>query len=106
MGLGYALSENLLFEKGQTVNPSFLGYKSPIVNQMPLIHIQHVITDDPAGPFGAKETGEGSVDPIAPAIVNAIYDAIGIRFKELPVTPEKILRGLRRKERGYGKETD
>jgi len=106
MGMGYALSENLLFEKGQTVNPSFLGYKSPIVNQMPLIHIQHVITDDPAGPFGAKETGEGSVDPIAPAIVNAIYDAIGIRFKELPVTPEKILRGLRRKERGYGKETD
>lgn len=106
MGMGYALSEEFIFEKGQTINPSFLGYKAPIANQMPLIDIHHVITEDPAGPFGAKETGEGSVDPTAPTIVNAIYDAIGIRFKELPVTPEKILRALRRKERGYGKKTD
>jgi len=104
MGMGYALSEDLIFEKGQTGNPSFLGYKAPIANQMPLIDIHHVITDDPAGPFGAKETGEGSVDPTAPAIVNAIYDAIGIRFKDLPVTPEKILRELRRRERDHGKK--
>ncbi len=106
MGLGYALSENLVFEGGQTVNPSFLGYQSPLANQMPQIDIHHIIVEDPEGPFGAKETGEGSTDPTAPAIVNAIYHATGIRFTDLPVTREKILRALRRKEKKHGNEID
>jgi 4-hydroxybenzoyl-CoA reductase alpha subunit len=96
MGLGYAISEQLIFEDGQTMNPSFLGYGIPTADQMPEIVISHVITDDPHGPFGAKETGEGSLDPAAPAIANAIYNATGVRIKDLPITAEKILEGLER----------
>jgi len=97
MGMGYALSEQLQFVGGQTLNPSFLDYAIPTANQMPQIDITHVITDDPRGPFGAKETGEGSLDPTTPAIANAIYNATGIRIKDLPITPEKILERLKRK---------
>jgi 4-hydroxybenzoyl-CoA reductase subunit alpha len=106
MGMGYALSENLSFEGGQTLNPSFLGYRAPVANQCPEIAIHHVISRDPEGPFGAKETGEGSLDPVTPAIANAIYNAVGVRIKDLPITPEKILRGLKKKEKGHEKETD
>jgi 4-hydroxybenzoyl-CoA reductase subunit alpha len=106
MGMGYALSENLSFEDGQTLNPSFLGYRAPAANQAPEIVIHHVISRDPEGPFGAKETGEGSLDPTTPAIANAIYNAIGVRIRDLPITPEKILRGLKKKEKGHEKETD
>jgi len=105
MGMGYALSENLSFEGGQTLNPSFLGYRAPAANQAPEIIIHHVISRDPEGPFGAKETGEGSLDPTTPAIANAIYNALGVRIKDLPITPEKILRELRKKEKGHEKET-
>jgi 4-hydroxybenzoyl-CoA reductase alpha subunit len=97
MGMGYALSESLSFDGGQTLNPSFLGYAIPTANQMPHIHITHVITEDPRGPFGAKETGEGSLDPTTPAIANAIYNATGIRITDLPITPEKILKKLKEK---------
>jgi 4-hydroxybenzoyl-CoA reductase subunit alpha len=97
MGMGYALSEHLSFDGGQTLNPSFLGYGIPTANQMPDMPITHVITDDPRGPFGAKETGEGSLDPTTPAIANAIYNATGIRILDLPITPEKILKKLEEK---------
>ena len=103
MGIGYALSEILDIEGGRTLNPSFLGYKIPIAIQTPEIHIDHVITEDPEGPFGAKETGEGSLDPIPGAVANAIFNATGVRFKELPITPEKILQGLGRKGNVRGK---
>ena len=96
MGIGYAVSEQLIFEDGRTLNPSFLGYGIPTADQMPEIKITHVITEDPHGPFGAKETGEGSLDPAAPAIANAIYNATGVRITELPITAEKILKGLER----------
>ncbi len=94
MGIGYAISEQLLFEDGQTMNPSFLGYGIPTADQMPEIKISHIITDDLHGPFGAKETGEGSLDPAVPAIANAIYNATGVRIKDLPITAEKILKRL------------
>ncbi len=97
MGMGYALFEQLSFDGGQTLNPSFLGYAIPTANQMPHIHITHIITEDPRGPFGAKETGEGSLDPTTPAIANAIYNATGIRIVDLPITPEKILKKLKEK---------
>jgi 4-hydroxybenzoyl-CoA reductase subunit alpha len=103
MGMGYALSENLVLEGGQTLNPSFLGYKIPTANQAPEISIEHVVIHDPEGPFGAKEAGEGSLDPVAPAIANAIYNATGVRIKELPITAEKILKELKRRKNG--KET-
>jgi 4-hydroxybenzoyl-CoA reductase subunit alpha len=106
MGMGYALSENLSFEGGQTLNPSFLGYRAPAANQSPEIVVHHVIGRDPEGPFGAKETGEGSLDPTTPAIANAIYNAVGVRIKDLPITPEKILRELKKKEKSHDKETD
>lgn len=99
MGMGYAISEQLISENGRTMNPSFLNYGIPTADQMPEIQITHVITDDPRGPFGAKETGEGSLDPAAPAIVNAVYNAIGVRIKDLPITPEKILKGLKNRGR-------
>jgi CO/xanthine dehydrogenase Mo-binding subunit len=95
MGIGYAISEQLISEDGQTMNPSFLGYGVPTADQMPEIKITHVITDDPRGPFGAKETGEGSLDPAAPAVANAVYNATGVRIKDLPITAEKILKGLK-----------
>ncbi|MBU2499447.1 MAG: molybdopterin-dependent oxidoreductase [Proteobacteria bacterium] len=98
MGMGYAVSEDLRFDGGQTLNPSFLGYAVPTANQMPEVQIAHVYTEDPRGPFGAKETGEGSLDPTTPAIANALYHATGIRINDLPITPEKVLRGLKRKE--------
>jgi len=104
--MGYTLSEELLFEGGQTLNPSFLGYKIPTAIQIPEIRIDHIITEDPEGPFGAKETGEGSLDPTTAAISNAIYNATGIRIKDLPVTPERILRELERKRKEDGKDTD
>ena len=99
MGLGYAISEQLIVEGGQTMNPSFLDYGVPTAGQMPQIKISHVVTDDPHGPFGAKETGEGSLDPAAPAIANAVYNATGVRIKDLPITAEKILKGLKACER-------
>jgi len=106
MGMGYAIQEQLDFEGGQTLNPSFMGYSLPTANQMPEIKIAHIVTEDPHGPFGAKETGEGSLDPAAPAICNAIYNATGVRILDLPVTAEKILKGLKKKESQDGKSTD
>jgi 4-hydroxybenzoyl-CoA reductase alpha subunit len=99
MGMGYAIAEQLILEGGQTMNPSFLSYAVPTAGQMPEIQITHVITDDPHGPFGAKETGEGSLDPAAPAIANAVYNATGVRIKDLPITAEKILKGLKGRRR-------
>jgi 4-hydroxybenzoyl-CoA reductase alpha subunit len=103
MGMGYALSEDLPLENGRTLNPSLLGYRAPSANQVPEIIIHHITGRDPEGPFGAKETGEGSLDPITPAVANAVYNATGVRIKDLPITPEKILKELKRKEERNGK---
>jgi 4-hydroxybenzoyl-CoA reductase subunit alpha len=96
-GMGQALYENVVVENGQVMNPSFLDYGFPTAMEMPEMEGIQVITDDPLGPFGAKESGEGTQLAPAPAIVNAIYDAIGIDFDKLPVTPEQILKALREK---------
>jgi len=91
--------EEVISEKGQVLNPSFLDYGIPTAMEVPSINSVEVETNDPEGPFGAKESGEGTQLAPAPAIINAIYDAIGVRFKSLPVTPEKVLEALRGKER-------
>lgn len=101
MGVGYALTEQVLWDNGQMLNPSFMDYRVPTALDMPDVKLIEVLTDEPEGPFGAKESGEGCVAPVAPAIANAIYNAVGVRVKDLPITPEKILRALR--EKGGGK---
>lgn len=94
MGLGYTLSEQLLMEKGRTLNPNFLDYKMPMAIDMPPSQVVHVDTYEPEGPMGAKEAGEGLASPTAPAISDAVYHATGYRCLDLPITPEKILKAL------------
>jgi len=96
MGLGYALSEQFVMEEGRTLNTNFLDYKMPTALDMPPGEVVHVETYEPEGPMGAKECGEGLASPTAPAISDAVYHATGYRCKDLPITPEKILKGMKR----------
>jgi CO/xanthine dehydrogenase Mo-binding subunit len=94
-GLGQALYEDLFTERGLIMNPSFLEYKVPTALDMPEIQTTLVQVPDPGGPFGAKGMSEGCQIAPTPAIANAIYHAVGVRIKELPITPEKILEGIK-----------
>jgi len=80
--------------EGLLAHSSLLDYRIPTTLDTPDIHAMIVEKPDPRGPFGAKEAGEGPLHPVIPAIANAIYDAIGVRIDELPITPEKILAAL------------
>ncbi|RJR25728.1 MAG: 4-hydroxybenzoyl-CoA reductase [Desulfobacteraceae bacterium] len=93
MGLGYALCEQFVMEKGKTLNTTFLDYKIPSALDMPPGESLCIETYEPEGPFGAKEAGEGLVSPTAPAIAEAVCHATGYRCKDLPITPEKVLKG-------------
>lgn len=93
-GLGAALGEELIYEGGRTVNPAFLSYALPRCGDVPRVETILVEGEDEAGPYGAKSIGEIPILPVAPAIANAIKDATGIRFRELPITPDKILAAL------------
>lgn len=99
-GIGYALTEELLIDKetGRPLNPTFLDYNVLRSVDMPEIEILIIETNEPTGPYGAKGLGEPCSVAVAPAIANAIYNAIGVRMKELPITPERILQVLREKE--------
>jgi hypothetical protein len=77
-----------------------LEYKSPTSQDMPEIVTVLVENPEPRGPFGAKEVGQGPLLPIMPAVANAVYDAVGIRIDEVPITPDKVLRALDRKAKG------
>ena len=94
-GIGMALSEEILLRDGHTLNPNLMDYVIPTALDVPDIHFIHVETHDDTGPYGAKCVGEPSLIPTAPAILNAIYDAVGVRIYDLPATPEKILRALK-----------
>lgn len=97
-GIGWALCEDMIYdEKGRIKNNNFLDYRMPGSKDVPKIYTDFVETDDPEGPYGAKGIGEPALNPVAAAVVNAIYDAIGIRFYKLPVTPEKVLMALSEK---------
>jgi xanthine dehydrogenase molybdenum-binding subunit len=99
-GLGYAMFEELLSEKGRILNTNFRDYKIPTIGELNIpIDLDFIETDDRFGPFGAKGVGEPGLVPTAPAIANAIFDAIGVRIRDLPITPEKILKALRQKAR-------
>jgi 4-hydroxybenzoyl-CoA reductase subunit alpha len=95
MGLGQVLSEKMVYGRtGHLQNANLLDYKIPSVHEMP--HVEPIIVEscDPEGPFGAKEAGEGPLLPILPAVVNAVYDAIGIRLRTLPLTPDVVFKGI------------
>jgi 4-hydroxybenzoyl-CoA reductase subunit alpha len=98
MGLGQAVQEEMLWEKGRLMNPGLLEYRTASILESPPIEPILVESHDPEGPFGAKEAGEGSLAAAIPAVVNAIYDAVGVWITSLPVTPEKILKALEEKK--------
>jgi len=100
MGLGEALMEEQEFRKGLHKWPSMLEYKSPTFLDVPEMETFIVETDDPEGPYGAKEAGQGPLLPVIPAVNAAVYDALGVWIDETPVTPEKIVEALRRKDKG------
>jgi 4-hydroxybenzoyl-CoA reductase alpha subunit len=103
MGLGEALMEEMVYRENRNVVhkfPSMLEYKSPTTLEMCDV-ITYLVEDaDPNGPFGAKEVGQGPLLPVMPAIANAVYDAVGVRIDEVPITPEKVLAALRAKRQG------
>ncbi len=99
MGFGQAMQEEMVWDHGRLMNPSFLEYRIPSTLETPPIESIIVESEDPEGPFGAKEAGEGSLAATIPAVANAIYDAVGVRITTLPLTPEKILQALRDKEK-------
>jgi 4-hydroxybenzoyl-CoA reductase subunit alpha len=103
MGLGEALMEEQSFRanrNGVHRAPSLLEYKSPTTMEMPEVITYLVEDPDPNGPFGAKEVGQGPLLPIAPAVANAVFDAVGVRIDEVPITPDKVLLALEQVRRG------
>ncbi|MDQ3688020.1 MAG: molybdopterin-dependent oxidoreductase [Acidobacteriota bacterium] len=103
MGLGEALMEEMVYRANRNVVhkfPSMLEYKSPTTLEMCDVKTYLIEDADPNGPFGAKEVGQGPLLPVMPAIANAVYDAVGVRVDEVPITPEKVLMALRDKAKG------
>jgi CO/xanthine dehydrogenase Mo-binding subunit len=103
MGLGEVLMEEMAYRANRNVVhkfPSMLEYKSPTTLEMCDVKTYLIEDADPNGPFGAKEVGQGPLLPVAPAVANAVYNAVGVRIDEAPITPEKVLKALREKSRG------
>ncbi|CAN5207660.1 xanthine dehydrogenase family protein molybdopterin-binding subunit [soil metagenome] len=103
MGLGEALMEEMTYRANRNVVhkfPSLLEYKSPTTLEMCDVKTYLIEDADPNGPFGAKEVGQGPLLPVMPAVANAVYDAVGVRVDEVPITPEKVLAALRAKAQG------
>jgi len=99
MGMGQALSEETRYVEGLPVHASMLEYRVPTIAESPPIEVFIVETHDPLGPFGAKEASEGALAGFAPALVNAIANAIGIDLDELPATPDRIIETLLERRR-------
>ncbi len=97
-GMGYGLTEEVILNKGITMTPSFSEYLLPTSMDVPDVETILLESGDGVGPFGAKGVGEPSVCSVAPAIVNAVFDAIGVRIYDLPLTPEKIVRAIKGKK--------
>jgi CO/xanthine dehydrogenase Mo-binding subunit len=95
MGLGDAMYEEMLYGDGQLLNGDSFQYRLPLLHDLPPRFTSIMVENhDGPGPLGAKGMSQTAVSPIAPAIANAVYDAVGVRIKDLPITPEKVLRGL------------
>ena len=95
-GVGYALTEELVWEGGALANPSMMDYKAPSAMDVPAA-INPIVVEhpEPSGPSGAKAIGEPGLIGVAPAIANAVADATGTRLREIPMTPERVLRALK-----------
>jgi CO/xanthine dehydrogenase Mo-binding subunit len=100
MGMGYALTEGVIYDrtKGQVLNANFRDYKLLTPLDMPQVETYLADIQEPTGPFGAKGVGEGALNPVAPAVYNAIYNATGARIFTMPITPEKVLEALENKQ--------
>ena len=96
-GISAAVYEEFKMDSGQTLNPNLVDYKRPRAYEAPMTQVIHVITNDPYGPFGAKEASEGSCCSAPPSIVSAIHDATGVWIKDLPTQPEKVFWALKKK---------
>lgn len=94
MGIGFALSEEILYEEGRPINPSLTNYVAPTSMDVPDVDVVIVDNYEPTGPFGAKGVGEPTLVPTAAAICNAIFDAVGVRIHTLPATPERVLEAM------------
>jgi 4-hydroxybenzoyl-CoA reductase subunit alpha len=99
MGLGQAMSEEAAYHDGLMLTANMLDYRVPTIQDSPPIEVGIVESIDPHGPFGAKEAGEGSLAAFLPALTNAIADAIGVRFNDLPVTPDRVFAALEKRAR-------
>ncbi len=93
-GIGWALAEEMIFDEGKLLNPNFRDYK--MLTALDSVDVEPILVEDPAaaGPYGAKGIGEPGLVPTAPAIANAIYDAVGIRLRKLPMKPEMVLAAI------------
>ena len=100
MGMGQAMSEETAYHEGLLITGNMLDYRVPTIEDSPPIEVAIVESNDPHGPFGAKEAGEGSLAAFLPALTNAVADAIGVRFNELPVTPDRVFAALEKRRRG------
>jgi 4-hydroxybenzoyl-CoA reductase subunit alpha len=99
MGMGQAMSEEAAYHEGLLVTANMLDYRVPTIQDSPPIEVGIVESNDPHGPFGAKEAGEGSLAAFLPALTNAIADATGLRFNNLPVTPDRVFAAFEKRER-------
>ena len=99
-GLGWALYEKMVFDsKGQVINASFRHYRIPAFADIPRSEVYFADTKDTLGPLGAKSMSEAPINPVAPALANALADATGVRFHELPLAPDRIYRPIFEKHR-------
>jgi CO/xanthine dehydrogenase FAD-binding subunit len=98
MGLGAALTEELVYEGGRLVNPAYVNYGLPRAADLPEIEVISVGAPEPSGPYGAKGVGEIGLQPLPAAIANAVAHAVGIRLRDLPLTPDKVLEGIRARD--------
>jgi 4-hydroxybenzoyl-CoA reductase subunit alpha len=103
MGMGQAMSEETAYYDGLLVTANMLDYRVPTIQDSPPIEVGIIESNDPHGPFGAKEAGEGSLAAFMPALTNAIADAIGIRFDDLPVTPDRVFAAIEKRRRIAGR---
>ena len=99
MGMGQAMSEEAAYHEGLMLTANMLDYRVPTIQDSPPIEVGIIESIDPHGPFGAKEAGEGSLAAFLPALTNAIADAIGLRFNDLPVTPDRVFAALEKRAR-------
>src|SRR3989442_15795793 len=99
MGLGYALSERLVVREGQVLTSTFMDYAILRSDDMPELVVRLIESVDAEGPFGAKGLGESGTIPVSAAVANAVKDAIGVRFTELPITPAAVRAALEARHR-------